>query len=145
MLSASTLSGTAHLAEALMARLLSLLVLLALAPAVPAGPPESPTGRTMLDPVEDGLRQYRAARTPEDRRLWLKKLARTHDPRVAVALGEALGDPSPVVSRRAAIELAWEFMPGPRDARSADRRLAEVDGWWQENEAELRRRARGLP
>ena len=128
-----------------MARTLALLVLLAPAPAVFAGPPELPTGRTVLDPVEDGLRQYRTARTPEGRRLWIKKLARTHDPRVAVVLGEALADPSPMVSRRAAIELAWEFMPGPRDARSADRRLAEVDDWWQENEADLRHRARQCP
>jgi hypothetical protein len=128
-----------------MVRTLSLLLLLALAPEIPAGPPMSPTGRTVLDPIEDGLRQYRTARTPEARRLWLKRLARTHDPRVAVALGEALGDPSPLVARRAAIELAWEYIPGPRDGRSADRRLAEVEGWWAENEADLRRRAKGLP
>ena len=124
-----------------MARTLSLLLLLLLAPAVRAAPPEPPSGRMALDPVEDGLRKYRVARTPEARRLWLKKLARTHDPRVAVALGEALSDPSPIVARRAAIELAWEYMPGPRDARSAVDRLDSVGDWWQENEADLRRRA----
>ncbi|HEX5271703.1 MAG TPA: hypothetical protein VFW33_14495 [Gemmataceae bacterium] len=115
-----------------MARSLSLLVLLAFGSLVPAAPPERPSGRTALDPVEDGLRRYRTAGTPESRRLWLKRLAKTHDLRVAVALGEALNDESPLVARWAAIELAWEYMPGPRDARSADRRLAEVDGWWQE-------------
>jgi hypothetical protein len=125
---------------------LPLLAALALLPAeAAAGPPVGPSGRTALDPIEDGLRQLRAARTPEARRRWVKRLAKTHDPRVAVALGEALGDESPVVSRRAAIELAWEYMPGPRDARSADRRLAEVDGWWKENEADLRRRAAQQP
>ncbi len=126
-----------------MARVFALL--LALAPAVPDSPPEPPSGRMALDAVEDGLRQYRTARTPEARREWLKKLARTHDPRVAVALGEALADPSVLVARRAAIELAWEYMPGPRDARSADRRLGYVEDWWKENEEELRRRADHRP
>jgi hypothetical protein len=126
-----------------MARALSLLLLVACVAAAPAAPPDAPPGRMVFDAVAEGLRHYRRARTAEERRAWLKKLARTHDPRVAVALGEALDDPSPLVARRAAIELAWEYMTD--DPRSADRRLAGVDEWWKEHEVELRRRAKQLP
>jgi hypothetical protein len=128
-----------------MRRTLALLLPLTLVPALPAAPPEAPCGRMVLDAIEEGLREYHRARTPEARRAWLKKLARTHDPRVAVALGEALSDPSPLVARRAAIELAWEYMPRPADPRYMGFRLDQVDDWWKEHEEELRRRAQQLP
>jgi hypothetical protein len=66
---------------------------------------------------------------------------------VLSAAGRRQGRPAPKrkslhePARRAAIEPAWEFMPGSRDARSTNRQLAEVEGWWKENQAALRRRA----
>ena len=40
----------------------------------------------VLDEVADGLRQYRKEANPEKRVGWLKKLAPTRDPRVAVQM-----------------------------------------------------------
>jgi hypothetical protein len=90
-----------------------------------------------FDDVADRLRRYRQEQDPDTRAEWLKKLAPAHDPRVAVALGEALPDPWPAV-RAAAFRGAAAYY-------GAGRSTAEVCAWWKENEADLRRRAKGLP
>src|SRR5262249_15980430 len=83
--------------------LLPLAMPAVLAPPAVAGPPGGVSGRMVyVDEVADGLRKYRAARDDGKRAELLGKLARTRDPRVAVALGEALHDPSPDVLVRAA-------------------------------------------
>ena len=85
---------------------LAVLLLLGPCSTAPAGPPEGVPGRMVLDEVADGLRRYRAARTPEAKVAWLKRLAPSRDPRVAVALGEAATGDDPEVSR-CAIGLAY--------------------------------------
>src|SRR5690348_6758493 len=72
-------------------KLLAVFVLLAaLAVSASAGPPEGVSGKVVFDQVADGLRKYRAEKDKGRRLDWLKRLAPTHDPRVGVALGEAL-------------------------------------------------------
>jgi hypothetical protein len=118
---------------------LSLPLLLA-GPPVIAGPPERPAGRMAFDEVADGLRRYRSEKDPQRRRelLWKLALARRQDPRVAVALGEALaGSDCPYPEL---VLLAEYYLPESKRG-STD----SVWDWWRENEADLRRRARELP
>src|SRR5690242_17479371 len=70
--------------------LLLLASLRVLAPASLAGPPDAPSGRLALDEVADGLRKYHKEKNRAKRLEWLRRLAPTGDPRVGVALGEAL-------------------------------------------------------
>ncbi len=57
-----------------------------------AAPPEQVSGAMKFDPVADGLRKY-AKETGRAKRIrWLEKLARSGDPRVAVALGDLMWD-----------------------------------------------------
>jgi hypothetical protein len=134
---------------------LALLALLVPLPAA-AGPPEGVSGRTMLalDEVAEGLRQYRQEKDPEKRLAWLQELGATGDPRVVIALVDAAnnhnGDDRDC---EAADELWWHYA-GPDAA--AHRGLvnrqpiqpppgSNFRAWWKENEADLRRRAKGLP
>jgi hypothetical protein len=106
--------------------------------AARAGPPERPTGKMARDDVAEGLLRYRKATDPERRRALLRQLAPTGDPRVAVALGDALasdGFPYPEVA------LLAEFFLPPEKRGSTD----SVWDWWRDNEADLRRRAERLP
>src|SRR4051812_26539045 len=67
------------------------LALLTLLPGeLLAGPPEGVSARMVQapDPVADGLRQYRQARDQANRLAWLRKLAPTRDPRVALVSWE---------------------------------------------------------
>jgi len=128
---------------------LPLLALLLPMPPLPAiaGPPEGVSGRMALDEVADGLRRYRVAPTPEAKVAWLKRLAPSRDPRVAVALGEAATGHDPEVSRWT-IGLAYRnydlnVSVESESGASVISRL--VLKWWQENEADLRRRAARLP
>jgi hypothetical protein len=126
---------------------LAVLLLLGPCSTAPAGPPEGVPGRMVLDEVADGLRRYRAARTPEAKVAWLKRLAPSRDPRVAVALGEAATGDDPEVSR-CAIGLAYRnydlnvSLSGDSSASVISRLVLK---WWQKNEADLRRRAEELP
>jgi hypothetical protein len=107
-------------------------------PAAVAGPPERPSARMAVDAVADGLLRYRRERNPERRRALLWDLAPIRDPRVAVALGEALAScdcPFPEVSLLARFHL-------PADKRGS---TDAVWDWWRQNEADLRRRAKELP
>jgi hypothetical protein len=115
---------------------LPLLALLVAAPAA-AGPPEAVSGRMVFDVVADGLRKYARETDPEMRARRLAALAPSQDPRVAVALGEAMQDPSPAV-------LAAAFR-GAAAHYGAGTSTAEVCAWWKQNEADLRRRAQELP
>jgi hypothetical protein len=100
-----------------------------------AGPPEGMSGAMKLDKVEDGLRQYRKAKSPVVRLRWLEKLAPTRDPRVAVALGEALDnfENQPDVGN-AAVRAILRYYT---DETSPNR-------WWRWNKADLRRQAQHL-
>jgi hypothetical protein len=72
---------------------LSLVAFMAAANAVFAGPPEGASGRMVLDEVADGLRRSSRATDDGKRIAYLERIAPTHDPRVAIFLGEMLSDP----------------------------------------------------
>jgi hypothetical protein len=120
-----------------------------------AGPPEVVPGKMKLDEVAEGLKKYRWGTDTQKRIRWLQKLAPTHDPRVAVALWNAINSPQIDLtynsSQTAAKLLALHF--GGKDEEDLDL-LMIIDGeepkkaaieWWHENEADLRRRAKQLP
>lgn len=131
---------------------LSLLALLAPGQGV-AGPPEGVSGAMVLDEVADGLRRYR--REPDERKRvqWLWKLgsprdpfrdycdASSRDPRVVVALGEALYKPTPI-EQFVGEWLLWHYYD-PLDSCQPDIGRARL--WWKKHEADLRRRAKKLP
>ncbi len=128
---------------------LAMLALTILAPGhCLAGPPEGPSGRMVLAPDEvgDGLRKYWAERD-EGARIWLlSKLARSRDPRVGIALGEALGDTSYLGVRAAAAYAILYHHIGWQGGRpGAELAIESASEWWKENKADLRRRAKGLP
>ena len=124
--------------------LLAVLALLAPEKSV-AGPSDGVSGRTVLDQVEDGLRRYRAARTPTARVVWLRKLAPIRDARVAVALGEAISSENLEVSR-CAIGLVFTHYEGDLPEGTGPSPISGmVVQWWKTNEADLRRRAKLLP
>jgi len=77
------------------AAVLLLLVALVLSSPgqVAAGPPERVPAKLALDTVANGLRKYRKETDAKERIQWLKRLAPTRDPRVAVALFECLDAP----------------------------------------------------
>jgi hypothetical protein len=124
-------------------RLVALALLAVLGSSAAAGPPEGVSGRMAFDDVADGLRKYRKENDDDKRLAWLKKLAPARDPRVAVALGEALSDHCDwiVVNAWWAIEAHYNREPlaGPYSSQRAAWR------WWNVNEADLRRRAKELP
>ena len=124
------------------------LALVAVLPApLAAGPPDAPRGAMVLDEVSEGLRKYRKATTPQARIGLLRKLAPTHDPRVAVLLGElqerwhnaVVDEPAPDPGVAASILLGEYYVPTNR------RGNCPVFDWWKENETDLRRRAKELP
>jgi hypothetical protein len=118
---------------------LARLAVLALMPA--AGPPEGMSGRMALDEVADGLRKYQKEKDAKRRRAWLERLAQTRDVRVAVALGEAMGDAD---LREAPYHLMLLHFASDLTG-DGQGLLAEVARWWGKNEADLRRRAKELP
>jgi hypothetical protein len=123
----------------LLAVALTMLALLPPGKAV-TGPPEGVSGKMAFDRVPDGLRMYRKEKDEGKRAMWLIRLAPTSDPRVALALGEALDDPSlGVVS---SILLRSYYVPF--DA-ARDNRARPIEEWWKDNKADLRRRAKQLP
>jgi hypothetical protein len=127
-------------------RLAALALLASLVPLpTVAGPPEGVSGRMAFDEVADGLRRYRKETDPDERVEWLSRLTPSSDPRVLIALGEALNDPDRDVACSAVVLLdardshdqkVWPYTPERRKA---------VTAWWKGNEADLRRRAKELP
>jgi hypothetical protein len=129
-------------------------LLAALALAVPplsaafAGPPEGAAGKMVLarDEVSEALAKYRHESDPHRRLALLTDLAGVRDPRVAVALGQALYDPDAELRVQAAfgilhnqVEMKHKLMMRAREAENWARE------WWAKNEADLRRRAAQLP
>jgi hypothetical protein len=110
--------------------------------AVLAGPPEGPSGRMALDEVEDGLRSYRLEQNLEKRAEWLKRLAPTKDPRVAVALGEMMGCDDKSIQVTAAILIIVHYTD---PVQAGCNFIGYARAWWKKNEADLRRRAKQVP
>jgi hypothetical protein len=126
-------------------RLLVLLVLL-LPAAAWAGPPAAPSGAIKFDAVGDALRKYSKETNPKRRVEWLSRLAVTHDPRVGVALGEALEDPSEDVQAGAARQLVLHFSPYAWVPMRDDVEwIMTAETVWRQCGADLRRRAKQLP
>jgi hypothetical protein len=113
------------------------LLAMLMGPMAFAGGPEKVSGQMVLDEVADALRRYRREKDESKRIRWLVALAPTRDPRVAVALGEALpaaAGESPDAVFRATITYY-----------GADDSIGGVYSWWAKNKADLHRRARALP
>ena len=109
-----------------------------------AGPPEGVSGKMVFDEVEDGLRKYRKEKDPDQRIERLRRLSRTRDPRVGIALGEALSDACPTVVFSAANQYLDYFsteVSGYRYRFPVE--LAREQ--WQKEAADLHRRAARLP
>jgi hypothetical protein len=135
--------------------IMMLLVVLAEgSPRAVAGPPPAAPGKMVLDDVEDGLRKYRSERNESSRARRLQKLSGILDPRVMMAMAEALTDSSQEVRRAAAEGIFFGYaggcvllvIPPPEQVEKYahqwwGRFEAEVRQWWREDELELRRRA----
>jgi hypothetical protein len=122
---------------------LMLLVLVLPGRAV-AGPPEGVSGKMVLDGVADGLRRYQKETDPEKRMGWLRRLAPNRDPRVTVALGEAM-KPARGKLAIAAGCLMWRHHMSPLYRKSATPNFVEAAEWWVDVEPLLRASARQLP
>jgi hypothetical protein len=121
------------------------LALVALLPApLVAVPPEAVSAKLAFDEVADGLRQYQKETDEVKGLAWLKRLARTRDPRVTVALGDATDSHLQQV-RAEAREILADFYLPPEQRRGGDLANDRAARWWKDNEADLRRRARHLP
>jgi hypothetical protein len=121
---------------------LLMLALLSLPGPALAGPPQGVSGKMVLDEVADGLREYRAAATPEVKLAWLARLAPRDDSRVSVALGEAWVREGDGLSPEA-FRLILRHIRCDHDDRRVRRLVASL--WWELNEADLRCRAAQLP
>jgi hypothetical protein len=109
-----------------------------------AGPPEEVSGRMAFDEVADGLRKYRREADSKKRIEWLRKLAPTHDPRVGVALGEALAEENSEVGKVAAYLIA-KCSYRRASPLITSKFYYDSQAWWKASEADLRRRAARLP
>jgi hypothetical protein len=117
-----------------------------------AGPPEGVPGKMAFDEVADGLRRYRAEKDRGRRVTWLWRLGKCSDLRVAVAMGDALSDPSEEVRYAAAAGL-WMCRTGQTLHRRpwANPTLFQVErlewakDYWRQCEDVLRRRAAQPP
>jgi hypothetical protein len=112
-----------------------------------AGPPEGVSGKMVLqrDGVAEALWMYRQENDEEKRILRLVNLLRIRDPRVAVALGKALDDPCDCVRTWGAIGIVYYQMGVDIDSMPGEGRMGRARKWWEQNEADLRRRAKQLP
>jgi len=107
-----------------------------------AGPPERVSGRTVLDKVEDGLRQYRRENNDDKRARLVRRIAGIEEPWVDVVLGEALSDRAYPVKRDAARQLIQRHYIV---LDLSDEKAISMARWeWKLHEDVLRRRARQL-
>jgi hypothetical protein len=106
-----------------------------------AGPPEKISGMLIFDEVADGLGKYRKEKYPKNRIGWLEKLAPTRDPRVAIALAEAMMGEGREAAEASRL-LAQFFVRGSQ-FRSGN--IVWTSDWWEANESDVRRRAKLLP
>jgi hypothetical protein len=132
-----------------LALLMPLAVLALLSPGRSvAGLPANVSGAMAFDTVADGLRQYRKETDEGKRAEWLKRLAPTRDPRVAVELWEVFawvrGKRTAAIRQVARDCLADYFVPG-EGVRGAEERAQAVCSWWSRSGADVRRRANQLP
>jgi hypothetical protein len=103
----------------------------------------------VFDEVADGLRRYRTEMAEAKRIALLTRLAKTEDPRVAVALGEATREPG--IAPDAALLLLHNYVhPEFSFDALSNKSHKGLPGenplsWWKENEADLRRQAARLP
>ncbi len=115
-------------------------------PLTIAGPPEKASGKMVLDEVAEGLRRYRKESNLAKRVDWLEKFAPTRDPRVAIALNEAITGASGQLPEsmwfRVAYLLDDYYL---RNTKFHSEKHINLAGWWEANEADLRRRAKLLP
>jgi hypothetical protein len=126
------------------------LVPLVMVPSATAGPPEGPSGRMELDEVADGLRRYRKETDAAKRARWLEKLAPTKDPRVGVALGEALGAEGTGLwygtsLQCTAADLYHRYFSATKFVYRSWEVVSIAQSQWKKEEADLRRRVSKLP
>jgi hypothetical protein len=98
----------------------------------------------VFDEVAEGLGAYRKEADDERRIARLRRPAPARHARVAVALGEALGDPGGCLRGPAGL-LPHDYYDIGRIAARAPSPDAAARRWWAKNEADLRRRANELP
>ncbi len=113
-----------------------------------AGSPEPTSGRMVLarDAVSESLAKYRRESDPHRRLALLTDLAATRDPRVAVALGQALYDHRTEVRVQAAFGILFnQTGEKPKKMLTPNQALNWARDWWAANEDELKRRSRRLP
>ncbi len=109
-----------------------------------ARPPEGITGRMALDRVGAGLDCYARAKDSNRRLWWLKRLAPTRDPRVAIALAELMRVGADT-DRIAAARLLYSYYKDPTELGAADLLEHYMEEWWGRRGPELRRRANEYP
>jgi hypothetical protein len=128
--------------------LLVLVVLPLLSPGMAlAGPAEGVSGKMVFDDVADRLRKYCREKDADKRYDRLAVLAETHDPRVAIILGEKLsgGDQREQFEAECIIVSRFKDMLLPLKAAAGVHQLrTAAKDWWEANEADLRRRAKQL-
>jgi hypothetical protein len=128
---------------------LTLFALLSLLPPgkAPAGPPAGASGKMVFDAPGAGLDRYHKEKDPAKRLGWLERLAKTHDPRVAIVLAEAMKVGEQQDREAAAWLLRCEYELPYRILASSpsDLLMSHMEDWWKANEADLRRRAAQLP
>jgi hypothetical protein len=134
--------------------LLAALALLQPGRAV-AGLPEGVSEKAIVfDQVAEGLREYRKEKDPGKRLAWLQTFGATGDPRVALALVDAANNRNGDDLDCEAADVLWWFYASPDAAshrgRVSDDIVPPLPGkgfrtWWKANEADVRRRAAGLP
>jgi hypothetical protein len=96
--------------------------------------------QVVLDRAGAQLDRYRRETNPAKRAALLRGLAPSRDPRVAVALGEALADRSLAVRVAATYGLLNHHLPAPVE-RGTEQHMEAVDRWWKANQGRLRRAA----
>ncbi len=123
---------------------MALLALLLMGRPALGNPPAGVSGKMVLDEVADGLRKFRRARTAAGRKALLNRLAPIQDPRVAVLLGEIATDRNSPLWLQAAFLLDRYHIPEHWEGGGL-KYTSRSKVWWEENEADLRRRAKELP
>jgi hypothetical protein len=116
-----------------------LLALPLLPGRVVAGPPVRVSGVMVFDKVADGLRKYRSAKNEDIAWTYFMRLATIRDPRVLVLLGEEWESQKRWSSWAAVWLVNYHFDPKEQKAG------IDLDAWWENNKADLHRRAKQLP
>jgi hypothetical protein len=95
------------------------------------------------DKVGEALRKYRRESDLHRRLALLADLAAVRDPRVAVALGQALYDPREEIRTQAAFGILFnQSGEGVKKMMTPRAALGWARDWWGAHEADLRRAAR---